>query len=919
MKQQLDTAFVRAYTELPGDLPLGARPEKEHFPPSGRVLVLDCETTIDPTQTLRFGSFQQRDNGVLLAEGFFCGPAIKPSELRTLRAWAEPRGLDVISVEEFRRELLLGWAFDGHATITGLNLPFDHSRIAVGSGESRYHMRGGFTLHMSEDPEHPRVRVKRIGPSASLIDFAQPRENQAPDSIRDQEDGLVSKRGYFVDLKTLAMALFSRSHSLASLCEFLKTETRKQETEEHGDDLTPEYIEYARTDAQATWECFERLTQIYREHGLSAGPHLIQSEASIGKAYFADMGIKPFFWHQKDEPRERLGRSQSTYFGGRAEVHIRRVPVQVAYCDFKSMYPTVLALMGLARFVTAQGYTEKDTTDETRRFLESVTADDMRGRENWRRLLTLVLIQPQDDVLPLRTKYSKDEKRSTFTIGVNRITSDIPLWYTLPDAIASKLFTGRAPKILQAVSFEPGPPQETLRPMQLFGRQEYTIDPRADVPGVDDLFVRLVNLRDEAKAKGDPIEKAIKTLTNACCYGIYAEVLRDDAPKKEPVAVYGPHGQQFELWSKAIEEPGRFFHPVLAPIITGAARLMLALAERRAAEDGVELAFCDTDSIAMARPDAMEPAEFLHRCQRVIDWFEPLNPYKKSGSILKMEDQNYRPNTKEHEPLLCYAISAKRYALFNLDKRGRPIIRKVSAHGLGLYMSPYPDDKPAKGVPKPSIPLTELGVRRWQYDRWYAILCAALAGTPDQVQHIHAALKQPAMMRYGATSPAMHRWVKALNGEKPYQDCIKPFGFLSVFTPREGAYGERADISVVDTIRAGRPRKAERVGPIAPMERDPAKAVANAVDRHTGRKVQKWELKTYAEVLSTYHMSPEDKFENGDRAHVGRTHRRHLHIKQVRLIGKEANRVDPSGAADPESVTCVEYGLQGATDTEADE
>jgi hypothetical protein len=38
--------------------------------------------------------------------------------------------------------------------------------------------------------------------------------------------------------------------------------------------------------------------------------------------------------------------------------------------------------------------------------------------------------------------------------------------------------------------------------------------------------------------------------------------------------------------------------------------------------------------------------------------------------------------------LYCYAISAKRYALFNLDDDGRPVMRKWSEHGLGHLLNP---------------------------------------------------------------------------------------------------------------------------------------------------------------------------------------------------------------------------------------
>lgn len=114
---------------------------------------------------------------------------------------------------------------------------------------------------------------------------------------------------------------------------------------------------------------------------------------------------------------------------------------------------------------------------------------------------------------------------------------------------------------------------------------------------------------------------------------------------------------------------------------------MLAIAERLAADAGITWAFCDTDSMALARPDGMEEADFLKRADLVRDWFTSLNPYEHKGPVFKIEDDNYRIErgkvTDQLEHLYCLAISAKRYALFNLDERGRPILRKASAHGLG--------------------------------------------------------------------------------------------------------------------------------------------------------------------------------------------------------------------------------------------
>ena len=49
----------------------------------------------------------------------------------------------------------------------------------------------------------------------------------------------------------------------------------------------------------------------------------ILSEASIGKAYLKQMNIRPWHELQPDAPKELNGLIMSTYFGGRAEVHLR--------------------------------------------------------------------------------------------------------------------------------------------------------------------------------------------------------------------------------------------------------------------------------------------------------------------------------------------------------------------------------------------------------------------------------------------------------------------------------------------------------------------------------------------------------------------------------------------------------------------
>jgi hypothetical protein len=89
-----------------------------------------------------------------------------------------------------------------------------------------------------------------------------------------------------------------------------------------------------------------------------------------------------------------------------------------------------------------------------------------------------------------------------------------------------------------------------------------------------------------------------------------------------------PLGSGSAAKPRKIEKPGSFFHPLLATLITGAARLMLAIAERLTLSAGLDWAFCDTDSMAIAKPDGMDHEAFVEECRNVASWFDLLNPYE---------------------------------------------------------------------------------------------------------------------------------------------------------------------------------------------------------------------------------------------------------------------------------------------------
>ena len=383
----------------------------------------------------------------------------------------------------------------------------------------------------------------------------------------DDDGDADPDRGYFVDVKTLSAALLGPPHSrsLARLTQLLDVPTKKIESEEHGGPLTLEYARYGMTDVQATWECFDALAKRFDALGLTdTGLYDLYSEASLGKAYLKTMNIGRWRDLQPNFPPELIGQILSAYYGGRAEVHIRRQIVPVIHCDFLSMYPTVCTLMGLWGFVRANGVGYRDDTATIRSLLE--TPDEelierLRHKPAWADLAVLVQVRPDNDLFPVRAQYPGAD---TANIGLNFLTSDEPFWFTLADVLVSKILTGRTPRIESAIRFAPREAQEGLRPIDVYGQ---TID-----PSTDDFYRRLIIHRNALKAEAETVkgtrkaalesdEQAIKILANATSYGIFVELNVEDYAVAKPMVGYSSAGRAFKFKSKKYEKPGSYFHP----------------------------------------------------------------------------------------------------------------------------------------------------------------------------------------------------------------------------------------------------------------------------------------------------------------------------------------------------------------------
>jgi hypothetical protein len=923
--------LLRTYAE-----PIAKEPRSGKSKIPEWVLVFDTETTTDESQRLRFGAFQLLRNGKLRETGLFCDH-VTPAELETLKVEAAKHGCSIRSVSEFVHQVFLPAAFKAGALVVGFNLPFDLSRLAISHNEARVSrsprspeeiaagaplkpadrfMAGGFTFRLSPFDDQPFLRVKHRNSRSSFFRFAKPAHQETARSQRRRGDKVTFQSGSFLDVKTLAASLTSTSYSLRSLAKYLGVMDKGDFTDFERA-IDPEFIDYALNDVETTRQCFEELIRRYGRHGLRlTSPQSIQSEASLGKAYLQEMGVRPWRQVQKDFDPETIGAIMSSYFGGRAEVHIRRSIVPTLYCDFASMYPTVCTLMGLWRFVIAKGIDEADATVETQNFLDSVRLADLQEPENWKKLTTLVQVLPDADIFPVRARYApklKGERKSDDmpTIGVNYLSADRPLWFTLADCVASKLLTGKAPKVIRAIRFTPKPPQDGLKPIKIYGNPEFTVE-----PWKDDFYKRVIDLRRRVKGelkKAEEIDPesqetknldidqfALKILANATSYGIFVELNAQETDETDGrFPIFTSQGKRIVEAEKR-EQPGRFYHPLLGTFITGAARLMLALTERQAFDHGLNWAFCDTDSMAFANTGELPFEQFVSRVQNICDWFKPLNPYEldpKEGqvSILEMEKQNKR--NKTFEPLYCFAISAKRYALFNLDAEGKPVLRKASAHGLGHFVAPYGSEEEARKN-------RDSGVRPWEEDIWKQIIAAALRGKPGIVDYkFRRELNEPARSQYSATKPPVLNWFERFNNGLLYAEQVKPFNFLLSFFARR-----QEDVLATDPTQPWDP-KFEEIRPVAPYEKNLSKALPRVFDRNSDELkpiLAKW-LRTVADVLRDYHRQPEYKFLGGGWNEAGILRRRHVFAEFIEDIGKESDGWEEDDARTEDQDTILIY------------
>jgi hypothetical protein len=791
-------AAVRAWAvpDYLADAPPSSGAAFDDLGPSGWALPFDTETFTDVGQAVRIIPYQLRYRGTVKEAGIAYEPsALTVDEHATLYAFAAENGYRVLARADFIREVLLPTLVKRRGAIVTMNGPWDVSRIAVDHGpakDRRRRMRGGFSFTV--DPDDPvRIQIKRSGARAAFMRLTIT-AGRHPETVNRAKGGREAEhRGYFYDVGTIGGSLLGQKVSLRRLAELLNT-THQKTTAELSGPITRELLKYAMNDVQVTWECFEALRHRYAGLGLTETPlHWIHSEASIAKAYEREMGLRPWRVVQPDVPDWLIAVIMESYYGGWTVCNIRREAVPGLLLDFTAEYSTCFVLQQLWPYKIGQGF---DWADEdpasVQQWVDSVEVGDVLEPAFWPKLQALVQIDPAGDRLPVRARYGGDG--APWNVAVPTVAAGPPLWRPLAAAVASKLETGRAPRIIRALRFTPRAPQTGLRPLELTGDSRDRVDPTRD-----DLYQRLVEVRTgvrrsqrEASARGDErmaarldaLQLGMKAASSAGCYGTAIEMNVVEHATKVPVTVYRPDGTSYRTRVNRTEEPGTWFHPLIATLVAAGGRLLLAAAMRLIHDAGGTFTFCDTDGLFVVStedgglvpcpggpgrvPDGRDSVMALsHETVRsIVDRFAGLNPFDPGaapGSILKLEPVDFDLDTGGLRELRCDSHASKRYVILAdghdgaTQIAGTPGDLKRSEHGLGHLLAP------------------DSGEGRAWIDEWWLHLARLDLGLPT-IPPVW--FEEPAVGRVTVTSPRDEATFRAYNRGRPYEQRIRPWSFL---------------------------------------------------------------------------------------------------------------------------------------------
>jgi hypothetical protein len=292
----------------------------------------------------------------------------------------------------------------------------------------------------------------------------------------------------------------------------------------------------------------------------------------------------------------------------------------------------------------------------------------------------------------------------------------------------------------------------------------------------------------------DRLQYFLKILANSTSYGTYLELnpVRIDPKQRPRITVHSGEHVFDQIAPDTIEQPGRFYFPLLGALITAGGRLLLGMIERCVRDAGGTYMCCDTDALIIVAsklggtvrmPDGSPSVKALswRQVQQIADRFDSLSPYDRKivRHLLRLTDENFDKEGSQRQ-LFGLSIAAKRYALYS-TKCGRPSCRHrkcitvvdPKAHGL-IFCAPT--EKRENGSPQ------------WWWELWRFLLALEFKDMREQlprvllfagraidtesmadVDGLPAWIRLPAMMKMRISTP---HYMDQMKGK------ASPFGFV---------------------------------------------------------------------------------------------------------------------------------------------
>jgi hypothetical protein len=887
------------------------------------LVVLDTETTTSVAQGLLVGayryvrvswqgrrpSFSVVEEGLILPDDADEGTwALAKGYVASHLADVDPGADDASTVlslrtrAEFCERVLWEACWRNRAWLVGFSLAFDLSRLArswtEGRGrrrakkaqrQARRGNRGAFVLRLWEwdggdNRFRPNVAVTRLDGGRHLFSWGAVTDPPPDTGRRTYRDS------HFLDLATLGFALTNSRASLEATCEAFGVPYQKRPVELGK--FSADLIEYCREDVAATTELAGAMFGAFYAHPVPLDADRAYSPASIGLGYFARMGLRPPRAGTSALCHERTAQAQAAFYGQRMEAVIRHVPVPVVLVDFSSQYAVVAHLLGLWGLVTAERVLDREATEQVRQLLERVTLEDVLNQGTWPQLVGFALVEPEGDWLTRRAYFSGsgDVPRTSFGPTWSR-----PAWWALPDLVAAKLITGRAPEVLEAWVLV-GEGRQALRRVRLGGKVAF--DPLGQ-----DWWLELVNARHRLRPEHAQLAQGLKVMANATAYGCWERHDRQD--RAANVSQVRPDGARRTTRAQHPDLPHRWTFPPFASLVTAGGRLQMTVLEVLLRQQGGCWASANTDSAAtvatesgglVACPGGPYRLDDGTEAVRALPWktlddirarLEPLNPLA-GRDLLKLEPENFEDGDSpaKRRQLWVLASSGGRALYFANNAQGRPVVVKRNEHNLGELRSPT-------GAGREFLD---------DFALWALGHLAAEEAVPP------AWWARPATYNFTASTPAR---LRQLGGTGT------PFGFLMA----SSASGAGSVSGLLDASR-GRRRAVAPLGPAGQAASAPwqdattgeeltvldqgemsrrADLEAFGAERDYG--ANEVTLRTYGDVLRDWLYHPEAKMAGPEGDPCGRRTRGMLYPRAVReaarhYVGKESNLADEVEAGD---------------------